>query len=154
VPVLRHDGQTIAQTSVILPYVAQATGRYGGRDAAENRRILEWLNWETGRLTAGIAPARFARLVQKVDPAIQDFLNAKAKDALTQLERLLTGPFLLGERATVADLSACAYTFLVGDAGLDIKQWPRTAAWLDRIRALPGFKPQHELIPLADTNAA
>lgn len=153
-PVLRHGGETVTQTSVILPYLAQVTGRFGGRDDAETRRIREWLSWETGRLTAGIAPARFARLVQKADPTILAFLQARAKDALGSLERLLTGTFMLGERATVADISACAYTFLVGDAGLDIKDWPRTAAWLDRIRALPGFKPQAELLPHADTPAA
>jgi glutathione S-transferase len=28
---------------------------------------------------------------------------------------------------------------VAGDAGLDLGDWPAVCAWLDRVRALPGF---------------
>ncbi|HEY9568782.1 MAG TPA: glutathione S-transferase C-terminal domain-containing protein, partial [Thalassobaculum sp.] len=70
--------------------------------------------------------------------------------AVTDLDRLdleLAGkPFLLGRAATVADVSCCGYLYWLDQAGLDVGRWPRVAAWLDRIRALPGWRHPYELL--------
>ncbi len=47
--------------------------------------------------------------------------------------------WLVGDDPTIADLAVFAYTSRAGDAGLDLAGWPAVAAWLDRVRALPGF---------------
>lgn len=37
------------------------------------------------------------------------------------------------------DVAVFAYTSRAGDIDLDLAAWPPVAAWLDRVRALPGF---------------
>jgi glutathione S-transferase len=150
VPVLIHRGRTLVQTSLILPYLAEHLGRFGGRDAEENRRIAEWIAWETGRLTNGVSLARFARKFLKSDAAVIAHLQARGKAGLDVLERRLGDAFILGPEPTIADISACAYLLLADEAGIGILAWPKVAAWLDRVRALPGFVPQYELLPEAD----
>ena len=43
----------------------------------------------------------------------------------------------MGEAPTIADIGVFAYVSRAGDAGLE--RPPDVAAWLDRVRALPGF---------------
>lgn len=69
-----------------------------------------------------------------------------------------TGPILLrlaerygrfGDRATIADLSMCAYiSFPPDETGYDlISSHPHTHAWLGRIAALPGWQAPYDLLP-------
>ena len=150
VPVLIHGRETLTQTTAILTALADRFGRFGGRDETERRRVLEWLCFETGRPSNGVALARFARKFQKADDEVIAYLQARGRAGLDTLERCLTGPFLVGEAPTVADLGACAYLMLADEAGLDICGWPKVEAWLGRIRALPGFVAQYDLLPGGD----
>jgi glutathione S-transferase len=47
--------------------------------------------------------------------------------------------WLVGEHATIADLGLFPYTSVAGDAGVELTDYPHVCAWLDRVRALPGF---------------
>ena len=44
-----------------------------------------------------------------------------------------------GERVTIADLGLFPYVSVAGDAGVELAAFGSVCAWLDRIRALPGF---------------
>ena len=50
-------------------------------------------------------------------------------------------------RATIADLSMCGYLFFDDEIGLDWEQYPNIAAWLERIKALPGWQHPYDLMP-------
>ena len=56
---------------------------------------------------------------------------------------------MLGDRPTIADLSLVAYLYYPADEfGFDIAaQHKNIAAWLDRIKALPGWKHPYDLMP-------
>lgn len=42
VPVLMHRGRTLAQSGVILDYLAGSTGAFTAADADERREVLRW----------------------------------------------------------------------------------------------------------------
>ena len=46
--------------------------------------------------------------------------------------------WVVGDAPTIADLGLFPYVSVAGDAGVDLRR-PHVCAWLDRIRALPGF---------------
>jgi glutathione S-transferase len=149
VPVLEHRGERLCQSAVILAWLADRFGKYQGRDERERRAIAEWLAWEQQRILAGPALIRFVRRFQpEVPQAVIDYLTPRAERALGQLERAVSEkPFLVGEQATIADVAASAYLFWLDQTGLDPARWPAVQRWLDRIRALPGFKPAEALLP-------
>jgi glutathione S-transferase len=46
-PVLEHGGKRLTQSGVILTYLAERTGRFGGRNADERLEVLRWLLFDT-----------------------------------------------------------------------------------------------------------
>ena len=52
--------------------------------------------------------------------------------------------YLVGDRASIADVSLFAYTDVADEGGFDLADFPAVLAWLERIRALPGFVPMRE----------
>ena len=78
------------------------------------------------------------------------FLKGRIDNNLAIVDkRLSTRPFVLGARPTIADLSLVAYLYYPAEEfGFDIPaQHKSIAAWLDRIKALPGWKHPYDLMP-------
>ena len=66
-----------------------------------------------------------------------------------RLARLANAPFLLGARPTIADISLTGYMYYPAEEfGFDIaKDYPAIGAWMERIKALPGWQHPYELMP-------
>ena len=61
-------------------------------------------------------------------------------ETLETLDTHLAGrDWLVGDAATIADVTVFAYTHVAGDAGFELERYPAVVAWLERVRALPGF---------------
>ena len=51
-------------------------------------------------------------------------------------------PFLAESGFSVADIALFAYTHEAPVAGIGLEDFPHVTAWLDRVRAQPGFVAQ------------
>jgi glutathione S-transferase len=151
VPVLVDGETTLTQSGVILDYISSKTGKLGGRSAAERREILRWLFWDNHKLSTQIGTARFLNNFVPVDkrPAeVISFFQSRLKGAYTVLDTHLSGQrWITGDHVTIADLSCCGYLYYPEPFGFSRADWPNIDAWLDRIAALPGWKPPYELMP-------
>jgi glutathione S-transferase len=79
-----------------------------------------------------------------------DYLKGRASAALTVVDkRLSVEPYLLGATPTVADISMTSYLYYPADEfGFDIAaQHKYIAAWLERIKAMPGWAHPYDLMP-------
>jgi glutathione S-transferase len=147
VPVLElDDGSLLTQSGAILWYLGEGTP-WLPDDAADRGRVLQWLFFEQERVMSGIGGARF-RLVTNRGPELAKRRQALGRSALEMLEAQLgERAFVLGERPTIADVANFAYTSRADDAGLPLADYSAVSAWLDRIRALPGFMDDLEPYP-------
>ena len=78
------------------------------------------------------------------------FLEGRAKNSLALLDKRLAGRgFVLGERPTIADLSLVGYLYYPAEEfGFDIAAGHKNiAAWLGRVKALPGWKHPYDMMP-------
>jgi glutathione S-transferase len=142
-----EDRAPIVQSNAILLYLAGATGRLQG--AGDMERVTEWLFWETNRIGFSLPNLRYARTFAADTPAdVIAWMERRTRADLDRLDAEFAGGrrFLLGEDVSIADLSCCGYLFWPEQAGLDLGGWPGLLGWLDRIRALPGWKPPYELL--------
>lgn len=149
VPVLEHAGKRLAQTGVILHFLADRFGKFGGANEDERREILRWILWDNHKLTSYIATLRFMETLAKIgEPQVHEFLRGRAVGALGILEgHLAKRSYAVAERLTIADLSMCGYLFWPEEINLDWSKYPAIAAWLGRIRAQPGWVHPYQLMP-------
>jgi len=151
VPVLLMDGATYTQSGVMLTKISEKTGQLGGTSDAQRDEILRWLFWDNHKLSGQAGTTRFLMNFLPVDKrpeGVIAFLQGRLKAAYTVLNRHLDGrDWVVGDAASVADLSCCGYLFYPEPFGFSRADWPHIDRWLDRIAALPGWKPPYDMMP-------
>jgi len=147
-PVLELDsGAVITQSAAILWYVGEGTDYLPG-DPVDRARVVQWLAFEQDRVMSALGGARFRLLTGRDDPGLPG-RQANGRTALDVLDAHLSrAEFVVAGAPSIADLALYPYISRAGDAGVDPAGWPEVAAWLERLRALPGFVddlvPYHE----------
>lgn len=142
IPVLRDGDLTLADSNAILVYLEalHAPGQWLPRDPVGAARVQRWLSLAAGPLAFGPAAARVVQLFKRpVDPK-EAIERAEALFGLMESELERT-PFLVGERATLADVAHYAYVARAPEGLVSLQPYPSIRAWLARIEALPGFVP-------------
>jgi glutathione S-transferase len=146
VPVLEHGAKRLSQTGVILHYLADHFGKFAGKDRQE---VLRWILWDNHKLTSYIATLRFLVHFQKTgETPVTEFLRGRLKSSFAILDAHLgKQAFAVGDQPTIADISMCGYLFWPEEYGVSWSDYPRIGAWLERIKALPGWVHPYELMP-------
>jgi glutathione S-transferase len=157
VPVLEdHEkDECLCQSSVILDFLADETGKFGGKDRSTRLRAREWQFWGAGALSSGIYRSRAVKLgffkfpEQVVEANFQMGLNA-----LKELNTLLDGKdWLVGSGPTIADVDIYGIAAYASQAGMDLSSYPAVRKWIGRIEALPGFKDVNTCLPQKSVKA-
>jgi glutathione S-transferase len=141
-PVLElDDGTPITQSNVILAYLAEGTD-WLPADALSRALIGQWLAFEQEWIMA-IGSVRLRRVTGRSGAAAR--LPA-ARRGLRVLDAHLDGrDWVVGDAPTIADVSLYAYAQMAPDIDLELAEHPHVSAWLERLRALPGFA--DDLVP-------
>jgi glutathione S-transferase len=149
VPVLEHRDTRLAQSGVILDYLAATLGKFGSANDDERREILRWILWDNHKLTSYIATLRFFIQFQKTgETPVTEFLRGRMKGALGILDKhLARQPFAAGQKLTIADLSMCGYLYWPDEFGVSWAEYANIGAWLERIKSQPGWVHPYELMP-------
>jgi len=151
VPVLVHGGKKLTQSGVCLTYLADRSGKFQPRGEDERLEALRWIIYDNQKVNGYLGPYRFLRnFAPARDEAAEGFLKGRIANTLGVVNKRLTAaPFILGDRPTIADLSMVGYFYYPADEfGFDIAQdYPAIGAFMERIKALPGWKHPYELMP-------
>ncbi|HTO83667.1 MAG TPA: glutathione S-transferase family protein [Methylomirabilota bacterium] len=151
VPVLQHGDVTLAQSNVILEYLADMLGQFGGATEEERRDIAEWLDWEADLVSSGLRAARGMVRFQKPDPAVIQHAKARAERALQLLNEVLADrEYLVGDSPTIADLAILPHISVAEEAEIDLAPYANVRNWLARIMALPGAGHPYDVMPKED----
>jgi len=142
-PVLEiDDGRRLTQSNAILWFLAEGTEFLPG-DAFARGEVAAWLSFEQERVMGGIGGPRFRALTGR--PLDASRLQT-GRGALRVLDDHLTfREWLVGDAPTIADVGVFAYSSRAPDAGLEVPT--HVAAWLERVRALPGFADDYVSYP-------
>lgn len=143
VPILvLADGRVLSESNAILNYLARGSQLEPEEDF-DRAKVQQWQFFEQYSHEPFIAVARFIALYLGMPEARrQEFESKQAGGhrALAVMERRLEqGPFLVGKHLSTADISLFAYTHVAADGGFELQGYPGILAWLERVRATPGF---------------
>jgi len=139
--VVFDDGRVLAQSNAIMLYLAKDSDMIP-TDDFERALMYQWLFWEQYSHETAIAVRRYHKhLLKKSDAEIDPALMPKCEKALGVMEsHLATRPYFVGPRLTLADIALVAYTRFAHEAGLDLAQWPKVRAWVQRVEQDLGLK--------------
>jgi glutathione S-transferase len=145
-PVLEYGKERLSQSGVILDYLADEFGKF---QSTNRREVLRWLLWDNHKFTSYVGTLRFLLQFQKTgETPVTEFLRGRIKGSLGILElHLQKQDFIVGNEPTIADISACGYLYWPDEFGMSWKEYPSIDAWLQRIKALPGWVHPYELMP-------
>ncbi|MBS0446088.1 MAG: glutathione S-transferase C-terminal domain-containing protein [Proteobacteria bacterium] len=151
-PVLDDGERRLTQSGVILTYLAEKHGRFGGADADARREVLRWLFFDNHKFTSFFATYRFMKAFGPTapDPAVMAFLRGRIDGAFAIVDKHLAGRrYMVGDAPTVADFSLCGYLYFpLDESGYEIAgRYPNIDAWRGRIRAMEGWVDPYDVLP-------
>jgi glutathione S-transferase len=151
-PVLVHGTRKLSQSGVILTYLAERSGKFLPHGEDEQLEALRWILFDNQKVGGNFGPYRFLRNFAKPPghPAVLEFLKGRIDGSLAILDkRLSRSPYFLGTEPTIADVSLTSYLYYPPEEyGFDLTaQHKNVAAWLNRIKALPGWGHPYDLMP-------
>lgn len=139
-PVFRDDGVVLRDSQAILVYIAR---KWGGEawlptDAQGLATVCQWLMVAENEIARG---PNDARLHDKFGYALdRELAHRKSDRILGLLQAHLAGnDWLALSRPTIADIACMPYVALAHEGGVDITLFPAVAAWVARVKTLPGF---------------
>ena len=150
-PVLVDGDFRTSQSGAIQAYVTEKSGKFGGKDHAENYEIFRWVLWDNHKLSSMAGLTRFLIHFlpeQHRDPNVIAFNQGRLKAAYALLDSHLEGrDWMVGDAITNADLSCCGYLFYPEQFGFDRTEWTNIDRWLSNIENTPGWKHPYDLMP-------
>ncbi len=152
VPVLEDGARRLTQSGLILSYLAKKHGAFGGNTENEQHEVLRWLLFDNHKFTSYFATYRFMKSFGPTapDPAVMAWLRGRLDGAFAIVDKhLSTQLYMVGSAPTIADLSLSGYLFYpVEESGYEVEQrYPHIAAWLARLRQLPGWASPYDVLP-------
>ena len=149
-PVMVDGDVKLTQSGVILDYLTEKTGKFGGDDAEERREVLRWVLWDNHKFSGQIGPTRFLKNYlppEKRPEQVVAYLEGRLRAALKVLDTHLTQrDWMVGRGVTNADLSCCSYLYYPEPFGFDRSDWPGIDSWLTRISELDGWQHPYDLM--------
>jgi|SRR5436190_4876349 len=152
IPVLEVGDKKLTQSAVIMLFLADKHGAFGGQSEDERLEVLRWMFFDNHKFTSYLATLRFMKSFSPVapDPGVMKFLGGRVDNAFGIVEKQLSNrDYIVGSQPTIADISLCGYLYFpTEESGYDIgKSYPAMARWLERLKQLPGWKPPYEMLP-------
>ena len=138
------DGRYLAESNAILAYLADGS-ELAGSDRFSRAAVLQWMFFEQYSHEPNIATSRFIIQYLGSPPDRQAELEEKRLGGYKALEvmeqQLGNNTFIAGSEYSIADIALYAYTHVAHEGGFDLKEYPATRAWLDRVRTIPDHVP-------------
>lgn len=139
-PVFRDGDLVLRDSQAILIYIAR---KWGGdswlpTDPAGLAQVAQWLMVAENEIARGPNDARLHdKFGFKLD---RDLAHAKSRRILSLMqEHLSKRKWLVLDHPTIADVACMPYIGLAHEGGIAIDAYPAVSAWVDRVKALPGF---------------
>src|SRR5579863_8932068 len=150
VPVLvLDDGRTIADSTIICEYLEQVypTPSIFPRDAYERAR-MRMIEDVCDRTFDAVGFDYFLGVLRKEAPESAAMQQA-AKDECRTLMEKLEGElgerdYFCGAEPSLADFAAITHAPLANAMRIDMKELPRTSAWMRRMREIPAVAADRE----------
>lgn len=141
VPVIEDGDVVLSDANAILVYLARTYApAFLPEDPVLEAEVQKFLTLAAGEIAFGPAAARLINVFNaKLDA---DFAKATAAKVLGKLDAHMEGrQFLVGDKATIADIAIYSYTAHAPEGDVSLQPYPNVRRLLSNVEALDGFVP-------------
>lgn len=132
----------LLESNAIIRYLADGSALVPS-STLDYAKMWQWLLYEQVEVRPNLASVRFIKKFQNMIPSrLEEYQQKfdKSKDILSYLDNQLQGKaYILGDSASLADISLYAYTHNAEEGGLDLSPYQNLRSWFKRIESLPNF---------------
>jgi glutathione S-transferase len=144
VPVLVDGDVRLTESQAILAYLGEQTGRLWPQTPAQRADALQWLFFLAQHIMpfAGEVALRIRSKILGIplDEAVVAHGAQGLKNALPVVEtHLAKNDWMLGGGFSLVDCGYCPILNVIEKAGFSLAEFPRTGAYLERLRARPAW---------------
>lgn len=138
-PMLETADGCITESVAIAKFFAHGHATLLGTNNVERAQVDQWCFWMISKVLPAVAPAVYSIFGHR-ELTQQEFNDASkaAKDFFREIDKSLTGDFLVGSNVTVADFCVALLMLpalqVLLDAGFR-KAAPKATAWFERVVA-------------------
>lgn len=141
VPAMVDGDITVRDSIAIIQYLERVYAADQGwmpTDPAERAQVDEWFAIAAGVMFRGPNMARLIKLFKI--PGDHDAAKAVSEKLFDLMEKhLQTRTWLVGDRATLADVACYSYVAVANEGELDLAPYPNINIWLASVQGLDGF---------------
>lgn len=143
-------GEPIAlfESGAILEYLADKTGQFLSKETRQRYETLQWLYWQMG----GLGPMagqnhHFTQYAnEKIDYAINRYVNETARLYGVLDKRLADREFVSGDDYTIADMASYPWVVSHKKQSQDLNDFPNLKRWFETISKRPATKKAYALV--------
>ena len=136
-----HEPVSLFESGAILYYLANKTGKLMPADEHGRKEILEWLFWQVGN--QGPMAGQLSHFVNYA-PTEQPYSKNRYADeynrCLGVLEQRLSDRAYIVEEYSIADIICWPWVLIAKPLGQSLDDFPRVAAWRQRIKQRPAVQ--------------
>ncbi|GLQ55582.1 glutathione S-transferase N-terminal domain-containing protein [Devosia nitrariae] len=137
---------SIFESGAILKYLALKFGRFYPADPRQQVKVDEWLFWQVGGFGPMLGQNHHFALYA---PAKIPYAIKRYRDETHRLYRVLNtqleGKDYIAGEFSIADIASIGWARGWERQGMDLKEFPNVAAWIERVSNRPGAKKGLEL---------
>ena len=147
--ILDHDAPdgpvSVFESGAILIHLAERSGRFMPAENPGRKECLEWLFWQVGNLgpMAGQL-SHFVNYAPGKDTGEHAYSRTRYANeyhrCLGVLERRLKGRDYILDEYSIADMASFPWVLISKPLGQGLEEFPRVAAWRERIKARPAVQ--------------
>ena len=137
-PVDGGEPITIFESGAILQYLAEKTGKFGGKDLRGRIDVAQWLMWQMGGLGPMLGQNHhFNRYAPEKIPYAIDRYVKETNRLYGVLDRRLEGRDFIADDYSIADMAAYPWIVPYEAQGQRLEDFPNLKRWFEAIAARP-----------------
>lgn len=144
VPVLVDGDTTLTESQAMLAYLGEKTGRLWPGSAGGRARALQSLFFLAQHVMPAAGEVALRIRVKVTGIAVDEAVVARGEQSLKAVlpiveTQLAQNTWMLGGEFSLVDCAYCPILNVIDRAGFSFAEFPRTSAYLDRLRARPAW---------------
>lgn len=130
---------SVFESGAILLYLAEKTGQLISSELRERVEVLQWLFWQMG----GLGPMagqnhHFSQYApEKIEYAINRYVNETGRLYAVMNKRLSDRPFLAGDFYSIADIACYPWIVPYERQSQNLQDFPHLKRWFEAIQQRP-----------------